>query len=135
MDTFWEYTVIRFKGKRYLITKVNPKNYKIVDEDGKTYNLRRNAVGITKDGNQMWDTPTAPSAPATKVDVPELMLGDTVTFKRAGDAAKFPGTYVVAKKNPTTYVLVRLNGGSDSSVKASFGLVKKVEITVNVPAN
>ncbi len=98
MNMFWEYTVIRFKGKRYLIAKVNPKNYKIVDEDGAVYNLSRRASGITKDDNQAWDTPTAPSAPATKVDV-------------------------------------RLNGGSDSSVKASFGLVKKVEITVNVPTN
>lgn len=100
------------------IIKTNQSNYRCEDEQGGLWNVR--IAGAT---------PAPPGATFNPAPKDELHLGDTVRFTAHGGGARFPGTYVVAKKSSGgTAKFVRLNGGEDRVITGSLGAVEKVAL-------
>lgn len=74
--------------KKYRVTKANPVNLHVEDEDGKPWVIARRGVKYSEDQT---------FAEAPKEPLPVVYLGTVVKF--AGrDATRFPGEYVVIQK-------------------------------------
>jgi hypothetical protein len=107
--------------KLFKVTKVNPKNYKCIDETGQEWNVR-----ITKNIKKMpADTPFNAPPPVVTSD---LVLGSVVEFTGKG-AQKFPGKYVLIKHTGDDRAsFAKLGGDSDRYVRADKRGVKRVEL-------
>lgn len=70
-------------GKVYKVTKVNPSNYRCVDEKGGVWNVRRSGARKAPEGT-VFEAPEAP----------KVTLGTAIKFT-GKSATKFPGIFVV----------------------------------------
>jgi hypothetical protein len=133
-------SIIESQGVRYIVDKVNPKNYLCYDERGGCWNIRRtpNVKALPR------DTVFDKTAYLTKKQqqrerdrqnrneamTSTLVLGSTVRFKNEKDRKKFPDTYVVciipnAKGNVR---LAKLGGDNNRYVNAHFSLLEEVNL-------
>ena len=111
----WHGTIIKMRdGKRFKVTKINPVNVKMMDEDGKDgWTLSRDAAERMIDADQTW------TGPKEKTDYDRYLeltstgatLGTKV--KLAGNlASKYPGEYVVVAlaQSKGTFRIAKLGG-------------------------
>lgn len=110
----WTGDIIEFAGVRYKITKINPKNYKLMREtDGHGFNLPKDAYGIKRSENQEWagpkeKTPYELAMEAVNVGV---TLGTVVVFTTKRLVDKYPGPYVcIGLPSDGTLKFSKLNG-------------------------
>lgn len=99
IDMIFPDDIVTTGGALYKVLKCNPANYRVLDEDGKTWNLRR--------------TPSVKKAPAGTpfaASLPEVSPGMAVRFTGRA-AAKFPGIFVVTKADGGRGTFVQLGGG------------------------
>lgn len=121
--SIWDGTVVYIRSdatkKKYKVTKANPKNIKMIDEDGKPWQINRTALLVHED--QTFDAPPPPP-------VPVVFLGQVVRFLGA-DRIKFPGDYVVIGKprDPNgRYKFARIGGDQDRTVTGGLNGVEIV---------
>lgn len=112
-------------GRVVKVLKVNQANYRCIDESGGLWNVRIAGATRAPDGSTFTEQ---------KQDEPNL--GEPVRFTGAA-ARKFPGTYIVADKNPSTgrATFVRFNPNRHSTVtdrgvivKGGFASVERTSI-------
>lgn len=141
----WTGTVIKFpethrqpefRGRRYKVTKLNPKNIKMMDENGKEgYTLNRAYAETIIDENQDWAGPAEKSEYQKQIEIIEagVVLGTAVKLKRATDIRRFGSdVYVcIAIQSKGTLKLAKL-GGDGNRFLHNFQLAD-VEI-VEVPS-
>lgn len=107
-------------GRVYkIIRTMSAVNYLCIAEDGTEWKIRRSGARRAPEG-------TVFNAP--EKEQVEFYPGDTIRFTgKAG--AKFPGTYVVLKVNPTgTAKYAKLNGRSWTTVSGSMNGIELVEV-------
>lgn len=115
----WHGTVIQMNdGKRFKITKLNPKNVRMMDTDGKDgYTLNRAYAGTIIAEDQTWDGPK----PKNEYELYQeatasgILLGSPVEFTGA-NGRKFPGTYICIAKSNSNWRFAEYGGNDDRYV-------------------
>lgn len=114
----WHGTVIKMgpgpeAGKRFKVTKINPVNVKLMDEDGRDgFTLNRAYAERHIDENQDWDGPKEKSEYEKLVGAAEsgITLGTVVKLTSAR-LAQYNAKYVcVATRSDGTFRLAKLGG-------------------------
>lgn len=119
-------------GKRFKVVKINPKNYKCLDENGQGWNVRR--AGARKAEDQTWNGPAPKNEYQLYVEAAEqgIMLGSVVEFTRAREQQRFPGKHVCIAKNAAKWYFAKLGGDGDRRVhvpvESVSALVRVVEV-------
>lgn len=114
-------TIVKVQGRVFRTIRAKQVNYLVEDEQGKTFNLRRNSR-IEVLPPEAW---TGADAPQARVRVetfarPTLKLAQAVKISGRG-AGRYDGvTGFIAKRNASTYGVLIPNVGI---VNASHGLV------------
>lgn len=110
-------TIVQLQGKLYKVTKVNPKNFQVVDEDGARFNLRRTGSVKRAPRQSDWSGPTAINAFQS-----DFKLGSTVRLKNASARSKY-GNHVyviIAINSGNTFRLAKLGGTPNNSYLRGF---------------
>jgi len=111
-EGIWTGDVVVYGGCRYKVTKINPANYRVLDEAGKTWNLRRTA-NVTKAEDQSWDGPSEKTEYQKYLEQVEsgLTLGSVVEIIHPTHARRYPGKHVIIQtKSDGTFRLAKLGG-------------------------
>lgn len=118
----WPGNTIEFKGTRYVVLKVNPKNLKIQDAAGKCYNLPVLArYTVVRDPALAVTPPAAPKS--------DRAVGDLVRITSGRFASDKP--FVVIKHQPQTnrWDVVEVNGKGAGAYRVPDSMLTDYEIT------
>lgn len=127
-NAIWQGTVIVFQNQRFIVEKVNPKNFRIQDEHGSTFNLGRTS-SAKRAANQAWEGKRVDdySRMVERFELLTLKAGAVVEFIQAAHRRKYPSTYVITNVGPKNYKLHELGGeGTNMVITTSPNLVRVV---------
>lgn len=103
--------------RKYRVTRANPVNLAVVDEDGKSWSINRRGVQYSED-QTFTEAPKPPQ--------PIVYLGTVVRFT-GKDATRFPGDYFVAAKLANDrYRFVKVGGDHDRYVTGTLAGIELV---------
>lgn len=107
-STDWAHpgTLVMYRSTLYKVTKNNRVNLQVVDEDGKTWNLRKHPTVTYAPEGTVWSGPEKSQKEERHearieqraIAAAAFSPGDTVEMKSATDRARFPGVYVLVKE-------------------------------------
>jgi len=109
-DFIWAGDVIvsPSSGQRFKVKKVNPANFRCVDEQGGGWNIRR-SPNVRKDEDQSW--------PEDTVERDTFALGDDVTLEGLKPTLDGPGYVVIKLANVNEYNITKRNDGENTYLR------------------
>lgn len=102
--------IVVFQGKLYKVIKLNPANYRAIDQQGRLWNLRRTPAvkRASDDQAKQWDTGAVMQEDPLEI----VRVGSVVRWKQP--SPKTGGQFVVIKDKGGEVSLVRLGGDLQS---------------------